>query len=58
MDKDRKEMFDEIYTFFMWFRYYGETYLDRSIEEMINLYLDDREIGDVLGRIEKKIKKD
>ena len=33
-----KELFD----FFLWFQYNGEKYIDRSIEEMINIYLNEK----------------
>jgi hypothetical protein len=33
-----KELFD----FFMWFRENGEKHIDKSIEKMINIYLDEK----------------
>ena len=33
----------ELYNFFMWFRENGEKYIDGSIENMIEIYMDEQE---------------
>lgn len=32
----------ELLDFFMWFRTNGEKYIDKSIEKMIKIYLDEK----------------
>lgn len=48
-----KELSDELFTFFLWFRWNGEKYMDKSIERMIKTYLRERDFGNVLERIKK-----
>ena len=51
-----KDLKQELFTFFRWFQWNGEKYMDKPIEEMIRVYLEERKLGDVLGKIEKQIK--
>lgn len=51
-----KDLKQELFTFFRWFQWNGEKYMDKPIEEMIKAYLEERKLGDVLGKIEKQIK--
>ena len=54
--EDTKDLRQELFTFFLWFRWNGEKYMDKPIEEMIKVYLEERELGDVFGKIEKQNK--
>lgn len=54
--RDTEELKQELFTFFLWFRWNGEKYMNKSIEKMIKVYLEERELGDVLGKIEKQNK--
>jgi len=54
--EDTEELKQELFTFFLWFRWNGEKYMNKSIEKMIKVYLEERELGDVLGKIEKQNK--
>jgi hypothetical protein len=51
-----KDLKQELFTFFRWFQWNGEKYMDKPIEEMIKVYLEERKSGDVLGKIKKQIK--
>ncbi len=51
-----KDLKQELFTFFRWFQWNGEKYMDKPIEEMIKAYLEERKLGDVLGKIEEQIK--
>ena len=54
--EDTEDLRQELFTFFLWFRWNGEKYMNKSIEKMIKVYLEERELGDVLGKIEKQNK--
>jgi len=54
--EDTEDLRQELFTFFLWFRWNGEKHMNKSIEKMIKVYLEERELGDVLGKIEKQNK--
>lgn len=37
-----KDLKQELFTFFRWFQWNGEKYMDKPIEEMIKVYLEER----------------
>ena len=54
--EDTEDLRQELFTFFLWFRWNGEKYMNKSIEKMIKVYLEERELGDVFGKIERQNK--
>ena len=54
--RDTEELKQELFTFFLWFRWNGEKYMNKSIEKMIDIYMQERKIGDALVERQNKLK--
>ena len=55
--RDTEELKQELFTFFLWFRWNGEKYMNKSIEKMIDIYMQERKIGDALVERQNKLNK-
>jgi len=55
--RDTEELKQELFTFFLWFRWNGEKHMNKSIEKMIDTYIRERKVGDVLVERQNKLKK-
>ena len=55
--EDTEELKQELFTFFLWFRWNGEKYMNKSIEKMIDIYMQERKIGDALVERQNKLNK-